>query len=78
MPRLGYKVAATVTGLLIGYSAYRLGLPWWSYLIALAVFLAGLVSFSVDSEPDNSGYDKRADDSRGHGASQGGSGGGDC
>ena len=78
MVKLRYKVALTVFGLLIGWLAYQLAGPWWVYLIALAVFLMGLVSFSINGEPDRLGYEKRADESRGHSSSYDSSGGGDC
>lgn len=78
MPKLRYKLAVTIVGLLIGWIAYHFEGPWWLYLIALAVFLIGLMSFSVDGVPDRSGYGKRGDDSRVDGAGHDGSGGGEC
>ncbi|WP_150103513.1 hypothetical protein [Thalassobium sp. R2A62] len=78
MAKFRYKAAMTILGPMIGWVAYQFSGPWWVYLIALTVFLIGLMSFSIDSEPDGSGYGKRADDSRGHGSGYDGSGGGDC
>ena len=77
MAKLRYKATVTVAGFLIGYLTYQFSWPWWVYLIALAVFLMGLTSFSINNEPDRSGYDKRADDGRGHDVGHDGSGGGD-
>jgi hypothetical protein len=72
------KSAVTIVGSLIGWLAYHFEGPWWLYLIALAVFLVGLMSFSVGGAPDPSGYEKRADDSRVDGGGHGGYGGGEC
>ncbi|MEP3844140.1 MAG: hypothetical protein ABJM43_02165 [Paracoccaceae bacterium] len=68
MAKLGYKAVMTVGGPLMGWATYQFAGPWWVYLIALAVFLVGLISFSVDNEPDRSGYENRADDGRGSAA----------
>jgi hypothetical protein len=65
-------------GALIGWSNYEFMGPWWGYLIALAVFLMGLISMQMGHEPDRSGYDKGADDSRAHGLGHASSDGGEC
>ena len=77
MAELRYKFDLRVAGPLVGWLACQFTVPWWLYLIAIAVFLIGLVSFSLDRAPGGSGYAKRADDSRGHGAANDVSGGGD-
>ncbi|MCH2163902.1 MAG: hypothetical protein MK098_04510 [Marinovum sp.] len=78
MAKARYKLMILVLGPLIGLVTYTVTGPWWLYLIVVAIFLAGLMSFSMDKAPDRSGYDKRADDGRGHGAGHEVSGGGDC
>ncbi len=78
MTNLLLKAAITFSGPLVALACYQLSGPWWVYLMAVSVFLLGLLSFSVDSEPDRSGYGKRADDSRDSFGGDAGSGGGEC
>ena len=78
MIKLRHKLVVTAFAPLLGWFNHQFEGPWWLYLIALALFLLGLMSFSVESAPDRSGYDNRADDGRGHSAGFDGSGGGDC
>lgn len=72
MKRYRYRLATLAVGIALGAATNIFGLPWWVYLVALAIFLGGLASFSIESAPDRSGYDKRGDDSR---VSDGGGGG---
>ena len=76
MKNLRYKFATLAVGIITGWAAYYFSAPWWAYISAIGIFLGGLMSFSIDSTPDRSGYEKRADDSRTSFGSDGGTGDG--
>lgn len=72
------KALVTLSGPLFGWIIYLFEGPFWLYVVAIALILSGLLSFSFSSGPDPTGYEKRADDGRGYGTGFDFSGSGDC